>query len=272
MFKIAPIPQSKKTTRKPRTDFATAVRNAPPSDQALPLTHLTDAFHLRDIDAGGSLEPTPCQVFNEPLLYFFYGRPAYRVAANTDTSGLDSYWPVCFILRSNTIVPRRIYPFDSGAFHNGRFETQCHRGMIKEDFELDADPSTPGRLLGKFWPDARSYFDNRGALAPECDPFDFEVKSYSQIIGTVGNAPFDERHSTIEIQTDEPLPLKDNVIAVILPTEFATQEVFERFEALGAKVLPFDAVNRHRPDDMVSQIYAMCRDFYAGKHGMPALW
>ncbi|QCB43330.1 hypothetical protein E5673_14760 [Sphingomonas sp. PAMC26645] len=248
------------------------VRQSPPIEQQLPMTHLSDAYHLRDIAEAGSLRPTQCRVFDEPLLYLFYGRPAYRVAAQVESSGLEAYYPVCFVLRNSAKGAKRIYPFDSGAFHQGRFADFVHRDMIKEDFELDVDPTMPGRLMNLFWSDPRAYFDNRGARAMDLDPFDFEAKSYAELIRAKANGPFDERHSAIEVQMPQSIPLAGNLTAVILPSNFASEPVRRRVDELGALVLPFDTVSRHSPDNMVGQIYDICRDLYSGRHNGVKCW
>lgn len=248
------------------------VRQSPATEQQLPMTHLTDAYHLRSIAEAGSLNPTHCRVFDEPLLYLFYGRPAYRVAAQVESNGLEAYYPICFVLRSSARRAKRIYPFDSGAFHHGRFAEFVHRDMIKEDFELDVDPTMPGRLMNLFWSDPRGYFDNRGARDTALDPFDFEAKSYAELIRAKANGPFDERHSAIEVQMAEPMLLAGNLSAVILPSNFASDAVRRRFDDLGALVLPFDTVSRHSPDNMVGQIYDICRDLYSGRHGGAGCW
>lgn len=270
--RFMPTPAAREVQRTPRRDFAQAVRNAQASPQALPLTHLTDGYHLRSITEGGHLEPSQCHVFGEPLLYFFYGRPAYRVAANLPSNGFEAYWPICFLMRPAAVSTKRIYPFDSGAFHTGRFGNFFHRDMIKEDFELDVDPTMPARLLNLFWPDAKSYFDNRGALAPDFNVIDFELKSYAEIIRAKSNEGFDERNSAIELQTDVPVPLEGNILAVILPIDFADQKTRAHFEKLGALVLPFNTVGRQGATEMVGQIYDLCRDLYDGKHGLGPLW
>ncbi len=236
------------------------------------MTHLTDAYHLRSIAEAGRLEPTHCRVFDEPLLYLFYGRPAYRVATQAESNGLEAYWPICFVLRNSASGARRIYPFDSGAFHQGRFGDFVHRDMIREDFELDVDPTTPGRLLSLFWSGPQDYFDNRGARDVALDPFEFEAKSYSELIRSKANGPFDERHSAVEVQMGDPLQLAGNLSAVILPADFASETVRKRFDDLGALVLPFDTVSRHGPDNMVGQIYDICRDLYSGRHGGTKSW
>lgn len=258
--------------RAARRDLAVLVSKTPALEVKLPLTHLSEAYHLRPIVETGELAPSGCKVFGESLVYFFYGRPAYRVASQIDNNGLDAYWPVCFVLKATAVNPKRIFPFDSGAFQDGRFADYFHRDMIKEDFELDVDPSTPGRLINLFWPDARSYFDNRPNSDQIFDPFAFEAKSYSELIRSKANAPFDDRHSAIELQSDDDVTLQDNLHAVILPEDFASVELQTRFRNLGARVLPFPTVSRHRPGEMVGQIYDICRDLYSSKPDGLGCW
>jgi len=258
--------------RKGRVDFAKLVRSAAEEPGGLPLTHMTDAYRFRAVVEEGQLATSPCSVFNEPLLYLFYGRPAYRVAAQIEGTGQDAYWPICFVLKPGIAGAKRTYPFDSGAFHHGRFADYCHRDMIKEDFQLDADPSSPGRVIGLFWDGARDYFDNIGFSDFVPDPLAFEAKSYFEMIRSNSNAPFDERHSTIELQFDQPIALKGNLLAVILPQCFATDEIVRHFGAMDVLVLPFDTVNRHTAANMVGQIYDIARDLYGGEHGKIQCW
>lgn len=49
-----------------------------PVAKRLAWCHTTDAFRLRKIIAEGAFSPSHCDVFDEDLLYFFYGRPAFR--------------------------------------------------------------------------------------------------------------------------------------------------------------------------------------------------
>lgn len=210
--------------------------------------------------------PTPCSIFGENLLYLFYGRPAYRTAAEIDSNGSDAYWPVCFVLEPDAVDAKRIYPFDSGAFHHNRFARFMYHRMIKEDFELDPDPETPGKLVRLFWQNERAYFDADGPSGFAPGTFDFEAKAYRDLIVDRGRAPFDERNSAIELQVDVQLDLPRKTIAVVLPYEFASEEMISKISALGALALPFDVVRRHGPTEMVGQIYTIVRDLLGGKH------
>lgn len=260
----------KRPPRAGRSDFAALVRRNGPGPGTLPLTHITDAYRFRGVVEDDQLATADCKVFGEPLLYLFYGRPAYRVSSEIEGTGLDSYWPICFVMRAGSIAAKRIFPFDTGAFT--RFGDFCHRDMIREDFALDVDPTSPQRLLNLFWKGERAYFDNRDHTDYAPAPLAFEAKSYSQLIRSKATGPFDERNSTIELQYDQNLPLSGNVEAVILPIDFATADIIRKFEGDGALVLPFNTVARHTAANMVGQIYDICRDLYGGRHGKLRCW
>jgi hypothetical protein len=253
--------------RAGRRDFAKLVGAAEAAPVNLPLTHITDSYYFRDIMNQGALAPSHCRVFGSELVYLFYGRPAYRSAAELESNGNDSYWPICFVLKPGVVSPSRIFPFDSGAFHHGRFSDFMHHAMIKEDFELDPDPLMPGRLLRLFWRDEKAYFDADGASGFVPESVDFEAKAYRDLIASRGKGPYDERSSAIEIQTDCAIELNGNTLAVILPSEFATPVMLERIDAVGALALPFDAVRRHGPTEMVGQMYSIIRDLLSGQRG-----
>nr|WP_129545691.1 hypothetical protein [Methylorubrum zatmanii] len=251
--------------RDPRTDFAVLARNAAAGDMQLPLTHVTDGYSFRSIIETGALKPTHCKVFDSDLLYLFYGRPAYRAAAEAESNGSEAYWPICIVMSPRFENVKRIYPFDSGAFHHRKFADFMYHKMIKEDFQLDIDPSMPGRIVRLYWKDERSYFNVKGYSDFAPGALEFEAKAYSNLIRHVGKAPFDERNSAIEIQFDQQILLKDNTLAVILPYEFATEQVLSKINQIGAVALPFDMIPRHGNVETVGHIYNIVRDLLGGK-------
>jgi hypothetical protein len=69
----------------------------------LPLVHTAEYFHLPSIQATNTLQTSDCKFFKEPLLYFFYGRPAYRDSTQilpTRWRGHWPQWPLLFSARS----------------------------------------------------------------------------------------------------------------------------------------------------------------------------
>ena len=94
----------------PAGDFRKLIAVQKPAAGGLPFVHTSDGLGLRSILREGELQTEPCPVFDdEPLLYLFYGRPAYRVNSQVLSSAIDAYAPVCFILRPGSVkAPRRI--------------------------------------------------------------------------------------------------------------------------------------------------------------------
>jgi len=262
-----------RAARAARRDFANLVRKGEASERPLPLTHMTDAYIFRSILETETLEPVPCNVFKEePLLYFFYGRPAYRAAVQAQSNGLDAYAPICIVLKPEAAPPHRIFPFDSGAFHNHLLADFTHHHMMKEDFELDCVPDMPGRLVNLFWSNEQSYFNNRNHSNFVPEPMDFEAKSYQELIRFKGKSGFDDRASTVEIQSAEAVALAQNTLAVILPSEFARGTILTKIEEMGALALPYDHVSRGGSGENVGQIYNIVRELLSGRHGKVQYW
>src|SRR3954452_19547101 len=92
--------------------------------EELPLVHTTRCEILPYIVASHELRSVNlCDVFNEHLIYFFYGRPAYRHALGSDPSGNLDLCPVCFVFKPHTIggAVKRVFACDSGGIQNGYF-------------------------------------------------------------------------------------------------------------------------------------------------------
>jgi hypothetical protein len=101
----------------------------------LPLCHTTKYGYCLSIVEKG-FEPNICSVYNQQLVYFFYGKSRYSVDAKKKEASaikkLDEM-PVAFLFDFNAILEKisfvRYLPFDSGGFP--RYELSK-----KEDFEI----------------------------------------------------------------------------------------------------------------------------------------
>ena len=60
------------------TSFRTLVASHAGLAEELPLIHTSRCEFLSSIATTHVLEPQPCAIFHESLVYLFYGRPAYR--------------------------------------------------------------------------------------------------------------------------------------------------------------------------------------------------
>jgi hypothetical protein len=250
--------------RTPSEEFRKFVNQHLSAEGELPLTHMTDGLGFRGMLNTGALRPEPCPVFDgELLLYLFYGRPAYRVNSQRLSSAIDAYAPVCLILRSDCLgSPKRIFPFDSGAFHAERFAEAMHRKMLLEDFALEPDLQTPLKLIALFFGDRDRYYRNTPLQDVAIPPLSFEASSYHILITSRHENAFDERISAIELQTQQDLDLSAATEAVVLPDAFATDEVLRLLAALHIAVLPYDYIPRLRPESYTGAIYTIVRDYY----------
>ena len=78
------------------------IQHPRPNWRVLPLTHITRGVVAEDIIRGGRIEPSECRIFGEPLAYFFYGRPAYRIAGQGVIKA-EAFCPFCFVFRPELV-------------------------------------------------------------------------------------------------------------------------------------------------------------------------
>jgi hypothetical protein len=87
---------SKDKKRQAKVRFNEYIQGQTPVSSFLPLTHIARAYAFDEMLSGNTLEPQPCDVFDEELIYLFYGRPAYR-AKDGNNARLEFEWPIVFI-------------------------------------------------------------------------------------------------------------------------------------------------------------------------------
>jgi hypothetical protein len=190
----------------------------------LPLIHTTDAYNFREIiDNGFELKPKHCDVFNESLLYLFYGKASY-VKSQPFNSFLGPYFPVTFVIDPNSINEvTRIFPFDSGAFSKKIFENYIPEKLKINSFLLEEeslDLKSASKIVKAFYKSNENYFQNIPRNDIDINSLNFEVEALVNMMRSKENTPFDERSSTIEIQVNQELKLIENTLAIILPSVF----------------------------------------------------
>lgn len=244
--------------------FGRLLQDAPPTEPRLPLVHTTDAFQFVEMWGEGNLTPQDCPVFTgEQLTYYFYGRPAFRPNAREDATGLEHYFPVCLIFKPETSVAiRRIFPFDSGAFRGGHYAAYLHRNMKLGDFALDVDPSTPARLVTRFYGSNAAYVFSKDPL-DDIPADNLEGRSYLGLSSAKGGNALDSRGSGVEVQGEAAIMLEDALEAVILPMSFVKTETGDRLRAAGIEVLGYATMGRMKPSEHMGSITEVCANYYA---------
>ena len=231
---------------------------------ALPLIHTTDVYGFVNAIEDGTLVPPPCKVFvGEPLLYFFYGRPSYRVNADELPTSLEHYLPVCILFRSASVHPiKRIFPFNSGGFEK-QYANALHRDMKLVDFGLEPDPATPGRIISFFFDSVEEYLRARPNPSLKIDPAELEAASYYALIGQRLSNSADNRVSGIEIQLEGDLTLTKSVEAIILPAPlYESPRIQSKLTGAGIATLPYPQIDRQRPSEYVTKIFDLCYEYY----------
>lgn len=243
------------------------ISGAPSLPQKLPLVHSTDAYTFANILKEECLAPAKCDVFNgEVLTYFFYGRPAYRPAGDEKPLTLQHYCPVVLIFKPDLIATaKRIFPFDTGAFNLGLYAPFLHQKMKLEDFELEASPDTPSKVVSLFFGTNEAYLSGKPSQNVRLDASDFEAQSYLGVIEAKGSNMVDSRSSSIELQTNEPIMLDAEVAAVILPQVFLDGKIGESLKGLNIDALPYASYAMFRPAEFMAHITTMCFRYYAEK-------
>lgn len=234
------------------------VSNATPCAPSLPLTHTCDSYSFRAIIESSQISTAHCKVFKETLVYFFYGRPAYRPSSwnrKIRRSNL-AFLPCSIVLRANAISkPKRVAPFDTGAFKRGLYDDFLHKDMEMEDFLLEPSMKMPPLVVGKFYESNVNYYYGRPAMV-SIPPVEFEVQSYYDIISH-GSAYADDRGSAIEIQSDQLLTLtSNNVIFVVLPRVFLDENLIQETVLKNWRVVPgLYETYQGDPKEFMSTVY-----------------
>ena len=98
----------------------------------MPLTHITKGIVAEDIIRDGEVALSDCAVFEEPLAYFFYGRPAYRLGIQGSVRA-EAACPYCFVFKADLLKrAKAIFLFDTGAFSERLYKHYLDEEMAIE--------------------------------------------------------------------------------------------------------------------------------------------
>jgi hypothetical protein len=135
--------------------------------------------------------------------------------------------------------------------------------MSLGDFGLEADITTPGRIISLFFGTTESYLKARPANPPSLDATELEAKSYFALISQRLSNSMDNRVSGIEIQFEGPLNIDGAVEAVILPdTLNDSPTIRENLARANIVALPYSQIDRQRPSEYVTKLFELCYEYY----------
>jgi hypothetical protein len=202
------------------TSFSALVRSHTGLTEELPLSHTSRCEFLSNIAATHSLEPQPCGVFHESLVYLFYGRPAYRSSRGSMAGEPIALCPVCFVFKPRTVsrVVYRMYPCDTGALAANRFNPAILASDLAQ-LALDPQIDSARRMVSLLFERNSDYFVGRVVQTRAFTPGSVEARFY-QLLMRAGPVDYDDRKSAIEVQVNQAISLRDQLLFVVLPREF----------------------------------------------------
>ncbi|MGM5031158.1 hypothetical protein [Tardiphaga sp. 803_E3_N1_3] len=256
--------------------FRDAIDGANAALSTLPLVHTTSSPTFEYFlapppgESSQTLMANGCPVYNEPLLYCFYAKPSFR-PRDSDTlhvAQMKQFAPVCLVIEPpSTIKPKRIMPFDSGAYDKGLVtnEGHAHYSLPKELFELQ-DPHAPRSIVSLFYGSNAAYYDECPILPSPIDPrTNTCVETYVSLISRTGSNHGDSRLNSIEVQFSEHIELNKpgTVRAVAMAEDLYDQreQVRNALSAWGAEPLLYPLSARYNPSACCQHIDRLVRNF-----------
>lgn len=213
-----------------------------PGQPRLPLMHGTTVKTFFDLEKQPppTLKTSRCRILGEDLLYLFYGKPAYVVSQNKKPETQTKLLPVLLVLKPDaSVAPKRIFPFDSGAFKNNRFERYTE-GFDLEEFNVGPSPDILPHFVTAFFATNAFYVKGEarsGVVVPEPA---LAVRAYYELITATGQQEFDDRRAAIEVQLASGLTLTGQTLAIIAPERVLdAPEAQALISILGADPIPY---------------------------------
>jgi hypothetical protein len=244
-------------------------RNQITKARPLPLVHTTESYYLKRIVETGVIKAQPCNVFaGEKLSYFFVGRAAYKRDLLQDAE----YWelPTCLVFSFFVDGVKRIFPFDSGAFHAKRYPNYINM-MDLADFQTSDDLEAPHKIVGTFFNSTRNYY--RLSARPkeqfealfDVDVLDEEMKALHRLIQHK-DKKFDDRRFAIEMQFDHDIELdrRQPILAIFPETYLSNEKYIEKIAAMGCEILTYP-VYPLRKEYFYYAIYEKLDNFYSSR-------
>lgn len=245
--------------------FKKFLGSADRTNPILPAVHTTTVTSFGQILDSGVISLTECKYYHEDLLYFFYGKPAYKISSKNDPpTKIVGDAAVTFVFAINKLPEiHRSFAFDTGACFGSRYDELLPVGVCVEDFELDGDPVTFAQFVATFFGKNRDYYVGEPRVKPFPSPLDVVSNAVRDITSSVSSNGFDERACTCEIQFKNEVQIHaSEVITVILPDIlFDDAEVRIALKKWNVKPILY-RMKRAIPSERTEVIAERLGDFY----------
>jgi hypothetical protein len=247
--------------RQSLRDIASALTGTAPE---LPLVHTSKRKLLAEFLKSGVVLPGLCKVFNEPLAYLFYGRPAFRPSTARRPGESIEFCPITFVFKPGAFprAPKRVFPCDTGAVKNGVFTPHL---LPKDRLHLLLGDTIAAarRHVAAFFGSNRSYFLGV-AHCPSGPDLDDLGSRYLRLLQQSGPSRGDDRRSAIEVQVPDPIPLSGSLLCAFVPSDYVRDTTLrERLKAeWQCDVEPYSVVFGTSPDEYFPNVRLLTQQLY----------
>ena len=128
--------------------------------------------------------------------------------------------PVCFVFKPRTVsqVVYRVYPCDTGAVAADRFNPEILAGDLPQ-LALEPQIDSARRLVSLMFERNSDYFVGKVVQTRAFTSGSVEARFYTLLMRD-GPVDYDDRKSAIEVQVNQAIALRDQLLFVVLPREF----------------------------------------------------
>lgn len=196
--------------------------------ELLPLCHTTtEGFFMNIFMSRFLSSPGTCPVWNEQLIYFFYGKPSYLVSDEAENYTNDP--PITLIYEAKDVELKklkRVLPFDSGGFKRYKFKT----GFKRENFTHEQpDEKTIKGLVKLLYENNQSYLKDEVDLNKlanfirKCWPIKEIIQLYQRVMN--GEIQSSDQVYSIELQFTPNIQFSPKYI--VLPYTLFTSDFWD---------------------------------------------
>ncbi|ATN36748.1 hypothetical protein ACO34A_23455 (plasmid) [Rhizobium sp. ACO-34A] len=178
--------------------------------------------------------------------------------------------PLVLIMKSTCLINiRRIFPFDSGAFHSSRLPSYVSR-FEHEGYEVANRKGAIDLLIDIFFGDDKAYFHGRSKSRDDITRRNGLNVRHAQVLALCAlynreQLEADDRALAIEIQTDQDVIIKDNLMGVILPRPyFDDSDLRKFFKENGVIVKQYDTYPINS-EGYIAEVYTAVKSIYEKK-------
>ena len=172
---------------------------------------------------------------------------------------------MCIVLDPEHVpAPIRFYPFDTGAFFADEYKDHFHEDLKCDDFVLESDLENAARVVRTFFETNNNYYSCACLSDLRLNSTQRAARAYYSLIRSVGWNRVDDRRSSIEVQMGIEVKLsRENVMAIILPSDYADDFGPQIQHVLEAELYPYPSLGNVSPQVRIGTIYDSVKQILA---------